>query len=146
MLIQFKKYAALPELPPQDIDTEENAEWRRRLKEAVDGMRCMGPADVAAHLPALMAALEDSDSAMREAAVAASASLAQPGWSLALASARRLVRTHMMFEKYDALEVGGGGGGGEYTPQVGFGWSNGVALTLLERYGDALVDGTGDPY
>ena len=52
----------------------------------------------------------------------------------------------MMFEKYDALEVGGGGGGGEYTPQVGFGWSNGVALTLLERYGDALVDGTGDPY
>ena len=73
---------------------------------------------------------------------------------LALASARRWVRTnrdawvrtHMMFEKYDALEVGGGGGGGEYTPQVGFGWSNGVALTLLERYGDALVDGTGDPY
>ena len=51
-----------------------------------------------------------------------------------------------MPEKYDALEVGGGGGGGEYTPQVGFGWSNGVALTLLERYGDALVDGTGDPY
>lgn len=36
-----------------------------------------------------------------------------------------------MYEKYDAYEVGVGGGGGEYIPQVGFGWSNGVALALL---------------
>jgi H+/Cl- antiporter ClcA len=37
-----------------------------------------------------------------------------------------------MFEKYNAFEVGVGGGGGEYTPQLGFGWSNGVALVLLD--------------
>lgn len=36
-----------------------------------------------------------------------------------------------MFEKYDAFVMGSGGGGGEYTPQIGFGWSNGVALVLL---------------
>jgi alpha,alpha-trehalase len=41
--------------------------------------------------------------------------------------------TGLMFEKYDAFRPGIGGGGGEYTPQVGFGWSNGVALSLLER-------------
>ncbi|CAJ1361528.1 unnamed protein product [Effrenium voratum] len=38
-----------------------------------------------------------------------------------------------MFEKYDAFVVGQGGGGGEYTPQTGFGWSNGVALALLVK-------------
>ena len=36
-----------------------------------------------------------------------------------------------MYEKYNAYEIGQGGGGGEYTPQVGFGWTNGVALKLL---------------
>lgn len=36
-----------------------------------------------------------------------------------------------MYEKYDAFVIGSGGDGGEYTPQVGFGWSNGVALVLL---------------
>jgi len=36
-----------------------------------------------------------------------------------------------MFEKYNAFQHGSGGGGGEYTPQVGFGWTNGVALVLL---------------
>lgn len=49
-------------------------------------------------------------------------------------------RTHFMYEKYSSLEAGIGGGGGEYTPQVGFGWSNGVALSLLARYGDLLAD------
>ena len=48
--------------------------------------------------------------------------------------------THYMFEKYSAVEQGVGGGGGEYTPQVGFGWTNGVALSLLGRYGDKLVE------
>jgi alpha,alpha-trehalase len=57
-------------------------------------------------------------------------------------------RHGVMHEKYDA-RVGAGagagaeeeegaaraGGGGEYAPQVGFGWSNGVALALLRRYG-----------
>ena len=47
-----------------------------------------------------------------------------------------------MYEKYSAVDKGLGGGGGEYTPQVGFGWSNGVALTLLAQYGDQLsLDG-----
>ena len=48
-------------------------------------------------------------------------------------------RTHYMYEKYSATDEGVGGGGGEYTPQVGFGWSNGVALSLLSRYGDELA-------
>lgn len=40
-----------------------------------------------------------------------------------------------MYEKYNAFEVGVGGGGGEYKPQIGFGWSNAVALILLnEKY------------
>jgi alpha,alpha-trehalase len=45
-----------------------------------------------------------------------------------------------MHEKYDARAdaadggAGRAGGGGEYAPQVGFGWSNGVALALLQRY------------
>jgi hypothetical protein len=70
-----------------------------------------------------------------------------------------------MFEKYDAyvigefnffinifvcvehstyvcmLNVGSSGEGGQYTPQVGFGWTNGVALTLLARnYGINVTD------
>ena len=45
-----------------------------------------------------------------------------------------------MFEKYDTLDPGHGGGGGEYVPQLGFGWSNGVALMLLDWYGDDLLE------
>ena len=42
-----------------------------------------------------------------------------------------------------------GGGGGEYVPQKGFGWSNGVALYLLNHTGvqtsaDVDVDRDGD--
>eukprot|EP01033_Poteriospumella_lacustris_P001180 gene1179-858_t len=40
-------------------------------------------------------------------------------------------RTGYMYEKYNAYEMGIGGGGGEYTPQIGFGWTNGVALILI---------------
>jgi len=36
-----------------------------------------------------------------------------------------------MYEKYNASMLGQGGDGGEYEPQVGFGWSNGVVLSLL---------------
>ena len=43
-------------------------------------------------------------------------------------------QSHAMHEKYDATRPGQRGGGGEYTPQVGFGWTNGVVLWLLERY------------
>ena len=35
--------------------------------------------------------------------------------------------------------LGGHGGGGEYEVQKGFGWSNGVVLDLLERYGATLT-------
>lgn len=38
-----------------------------------------------------------------------------------------------MHEKYDARRADGGrGGGGEYAPQVGFGWTNGACLALLQ--------------
>ncbi|KFK28961.1 hypothetical protein AALP_AA7G071100 [Arabis alpina] len=38
-------------------------------------------------------------------------------------------------EKLDVLKFGEYGGGGEYKPQTGFGWSNGVILTFLEEFG-----------
>lgn len=40
-----------------------------------------------------------------------------------------------MIEKYDATSCGKIGGGGEYNPQTGFGWTNGVVLSLLQKYG-----------
>lgn len=44
-------------------------------------------------------------------------------------------QTGAMHEKYDVTQPNGGiGGGGEYKPQIGFGWSNGVALDLLAHY------------
>lgn len=43
-----------------------------------------------------------------------------------------------MYEKYKADEIGKRGEGGEYLPQVGFGWSNGVVLHFLKEYGDQL--------
>ena len=48
---------------------------------------------------------------------------------------RGWARDGVMREKYDATRPGESGGGGEYEPQVGFGWTNGVALWLLRRYG-----------
>jgi len=49
-----------------------------------------------------------------------------------------------MFEKYDVSVVGLPGGGGEYDTVVGFGWSNGVVLDFMNRYGDRLVVHDGD--
>ncbi|KAK8957765.1 putative trehalase [Platanthera zijinensis] len=43
--------------------------------------------------------------------------------------------TGAMHEKYNVESCGKVGGGGEYVPQTGFGWSNGVLLALLEEYG-----------
>ncbi|XP_075046836.1 trehalase [Mixophyes fleayi] len=43
-----------------------------------------------------------------------------------------------MFEKYDVEGEGKPGGGGEYEVQLGFGWSNGVIMQLLHRYGSQL--------
>lgn len=89
-----------------------------------------------------LAALEadGADPRVREAAAAANAS------ALATELAQRWVssnflgynRTGQMFEKYNAEEPGESGGGGEYLPVVGFGWTNGCALSLLQTYGDVL--------
>lgn len=43
-----------------------------------------------------------------------------------------------MFQ-YDAIVPGGFGGGGEYETQLGFGWTNGVIMELLDKYGDRLT-------
>ena len=40
-----------------------------------------------------------------------------------------------VYEKY-SCEEGGQGGGGEYNVQTGFGWTNGVTLSLMARYPD----------
>lgn len=43
--------------------------------------------------------------------------------------------TGYMIEKYDVSQPSGmAGGGGEYATQIGFGWSNGVVLDLLNTY------------
>ncbi|EHB08785.1 Trehalase [Heterocephalus glaber] len=46
-----------------------------------------------------------------------------------------------MYEKYD-ISNGQPGSGGEYEVQERFGWTNGVALMLLDHYGDRLTSGT----
>jgi alpha,alpha-trehalase len=43
--------------------------------------------------------------------------------------------TGKMFEKFDARKIGVQGGGGEYACMEGFGWTNGVALMWLDKYG-----------
>ncbi|RVE65162.1 hypothetical protein OJAV_G00132760 [Oryzias javanicus] len=70
---------------------------------------------------------------------------------LALDLAQRWIRTNWlaytkydaMFEKYDVNGDGKPGGGGEYDVQLGFGWTNGVALQLLRRYGADLTSAGG---
>ncbi|XP_012990982.2 trehalase isoform X2 [Esox lucius] len=49
------------------------------------------------------------------------------------------IKYDAMFEKYDVNGDGKPGGGGEYEVQLGFGWTNGVALQLLAQYGDRLT-------
>ena len=46
------------------------------------------------------------------------------------------VETGEMHEKYNARFAGRVGDGGEYPPQIGFGWTNGVCLDFLARFGD----------
>lgn len=41
-----------------------------------------------------------------------------------------------LFEKYNSNILGERGEGGEYQPQVGFGWTNGLALHYLSLYPD----------
>ncbi|XP_052060748.1 trehalase-like isoform X1 [Mytilus californianus] len=54
-------------------------------------------------------------------------------------------RTRGMFEKYNVLEPGTRGGGGEYDIQEGFGWTNGVALEILKKYGDVITTPDSNP-
>ncbi|XP_010439094.1 PREDICTED: trehalase-like isoform X1 [Camelina sativa] len=57
--------------------------------------------------------------------------------------ARRWIRSNYLVykksgtihEKLKVTELGEYGGGGEYKPQTGFGWSNGVILAFLEEFG-----------
>lgn len=39
------------------------------------------------------------------------------------------------FPQYNVLQAGETGTGGEYVPQTGFGWTNGVVLEFLDRWG-----------
>lgn len=47
-------------------------------------------------------------------------------------------RTGNMFEKYVVTAKGSRGSGGEYDVQEGFGWTNGVILDFLNRFGQNL--------
>jgi alpha,alpha-trehalase len=47
-------------------------------------------------------------------------------------------RTNVMYEKYLVTEPGQTGFGGEYIPQTGFGWTNGVLFGLLQRFGSQM--------
>ena len=50
--------------------------------------------------------------------------------------------TGKIYEKYNCS--GGGGGGGEYETQTGFGWTNGVTMSLLHRYPDMTSSATSE--
>ncbi|KRX02682.1 Six-hairpin glycosidase-like protein [Pseudocohnilembus persalinus] len=39
-----------------------------------------------------------------------------------------------IYEKYNSEQIGQPGGAGEYTIQVGFGWTNGTILRILQKY------------
>jgi alpha,alpha-trehalase len=43
--------------------------------------------------------------------------------------------TGKLTEKYDVVDADKPGGGGEYPSQDGFGWTNGVLLALIHKYG-----------
>jgi len=51
-------------------------------------------------------------------------------------------RSGNIYEKYNCTGAGRPGGGGEYDVQEGFGWTNGVALSLLARYPDLKSSST----
>ena len=47
-------------------------------------------------------------------------------------------QTGYMFEKYNVKHLGKEGHGGEYVTQTGFGWTNGVVLDFLNKYGGSI--------
>jgi len=67
---------------------------------------------------------------------------------LALSQAKKWIRTtycawmlhdHIFYEKYDSDIIGTSGHGGEYEAEIGFGWTNGLILEMLDEYGLELV-------
>ncbi|MGY0039158.1 trehalase family glycosidase [Pedobacter sp. NJ-S-72] len=44
-------------------------------------------------------------------------------------------RTGKLMEKYNVVDLELKAGGGEYASQDGFGWTNGVLLSLMKKYG-----------
>lgn len=46
------------------------------------------------------------------------------------------LNTGKLMEKYNVIETDLIGGGGEYPGQDGFGWTNGVLICLIKKYGD----------
>ena len=48
-------------------------------------------------------------------------------------------QTGFTHEKYD-IETRAIGGGGEYDPQIGFGWTNGVPRDFICRFGDRAAE------
>jgi alpha,alpha-trehalase len=44
-------------------------------------------------------------------------------------------RTGKLMEKYNVVNLDLEAGGGEYPSQDGFGWTNGVLLALITKYG-----------
>jgi len=50
-----------------------------------------------------------------------------------------------VYEKYSCEEGGGAGQGGEYEVQTGFGWTNGVTLSLLAKYPDMVSSASSLP-
>ncbi|KAI8377911.1 trehalase [Radiomyces spectabilis] len=51
-----------------------------------------------------------------------------------LAKAPNTTDNGHMFEKFDVRFLGGAGSGGEYTVQVGFGWTNGITLWIFDTF------------
>jgi alpha,alpha-trehalase len=49
------------------------------------------------------------------------------------------LRTGLIYEKYDVETPGVRGSGGEYEVQAGFGWTNGVVLSLINIFKDELI-------
>ena len=49
-------------------------------------------------------------------------------------------KTHgVFFEKYNCLSLGETGNGGEYLPQEGFGWTNGVTIDFIVKFGKKML-------
>lgn len=44
----------------------------------------------------------------------------------------------IFYFQYNAVLLGQTGAGGEYTPQTGFGWSNGLLFQIFDHYGRIL--------